>query len=182
MYTIYQVTNIVNGKKYIGFTTKTPETRWKRHMVIAKYAKSKTHFQQAIIKHGSKNFSLSVLCWGEDIQAGLKIAEPLMIEMFHPEYNKTKGGDGVPGLVITEKHRRALSVAMRGKNTGPKTPEHIRNLMGNQNSRGAKRSTEWKNNQSIRVSSLPKISCSQCGTIGSTLAMKRWHFENCKNK
>jgi hypothetical protein len=64
---------------------------------------------------GIENFSFEVLCWGDDHRAGLKIAEPLMIELFSHEYNMTKGGEGTPGRFHTEATKEKLRIAQTGK-------------------------------------------------------------------
>lgn len=33
-----------------------------------------------------------------------------------------------------------------------------------------------------KMKSLPKVTCPHCGKIGQEKVMKRWHFDNCKNK
>lgn len=105
MYYIYQLQNRLNGKRYIGYTTQLPKDRWIDHKYYALNHKRKSRFYSAIQKYGPESFKLTILCEGEDHYAGLNIAEPLMIELFIPEYNMTKGGDGLvdPSLEVRKR-------------------------------------------------------------------------------
>jgi len=136
MFTIYQTTNTLNGKSYIGFTTKTVADRWVKHKSSAKRG-AQNHFHDAIKKHGPNVWTHKILCWGEDHDAGLKIAEPLMIELFPHEYNETRGGEGVLGYKHTESYKLEKSVrSMGNKNakgtihTTKQNTEHSRIMKG----------------------------------------------------
>jgi len=115
--------------------------------------------------------------------------------------NRTDGGEGFSGLVILEETRRKLSFANTGKTaseetkqkmsrsqtgrvhseetkrkmsrsqTGGKSEEHIQNMCGH-------KSEDHK--QKMRVPK-SKITCPHCGKLGGSNAIKRWHFDNCKN-
>lgn len=58
---IYKVTNLLNGKIYIGQTTKSIEERLRQHISKANQGKENNHFHLAIRKYGSKNFSIELL-------------------------------------------------------------------------------------------------------------------------
>jgi group I intron endonuclease len=84
---IYLITNTVNGKQYIGKTTRTMEVRWYFHLDAAKRG-SQTHLHRAIRKHGADAFLVEYLADGLDDE------EIIMIERHMPAYNMTRGGDG----------------------------------------------------------------------------------------
>jgi hypothetical protein len=53
---IYKVTNLVNGKIYIGQTRHAIEQRWERHVNRARYnLKKKEAFCSAIRQYGERN-------------------------------------------------------------------------------------------------------------------------------
>ena len=88
---VYCIENKVNGKKYIGITTRTMNKRFEEHK------KANSYIGKAIRKYGVSNFSISEL----DIA---KTHEELcQLEVFYIEkfktfengYNLTIGGDGV---------------------------------------------------------------------------------------
>lgn len=60
---IYLITNLVNGKQYVGQTTKTIEWRWRQHINTAtSETKSwKTLIDRAIKKYGAHNFCVEEL-------------------------------------------------------------------------------------------------------------------------
>lgn len=107
---IYQITNKINKKIYIGLTTKTIEGRWKEHIKVAFNPASKdynTLFKKAIRKYGEKNFIIEELEQVDDLEL-LKLREQYWIKEKHSfafaedgwGYNSTLGGDGVIGYGI----------------------------------------------------------------------------------
>ena len=57
---IYLITNLVNGKKYIGQTTNRPELRWRSHTGSAR-GKGDSALCRAMRKYGIVNFSFEVI-------------------------------------------------------------------------------------------------------------------------
>ena len=94
---IYKITNILNGKMYIGKTSSTIESRWKEHREDAT-SRSKEHrpLYSAIQKYGIDNFIIEQV---EEVPND-EIAcerESFWIEYygsFKNGYNAIKGGDG----------------------------------------------------------------------------------------
>jgi group I intron endonuclease len=112
-YTVYQITNSVNGKTYIGITSRSMAIRWREHMRHARYFANKGMFYRAIRKYGGEAFRIAILsdglCW-----EAAKTEEIRLIASFSPEYNSTKGGDGTAGHRVTEEGRRRMSEANIG--------------------------------------------------------------------
>lgn len=87
---IYQITNLVNGKIYIGKTTKSLEERFKRHFY--NHTSLNTHLYKSMRKHGFTNFSIELLEVAD--QSIINDRECYWISKLNPHYNMTKGGDG----------------------------------------------------------------------------------------
>ena len=61
MAVVYKITNKINGKIYIGQTTRTFEQRWKEHCNDAMNFKDIYLFHNAIRKYGKENFECEIL-------------------------------------------------------------------------------------------------------------------------
>ena len=57
---VYKITNLINGKCYIGQTTGNVKYRWRQHKNSSKY-KNKSILGLAIAKYGKDNFTFEVL-------------------------------------------------------------------------------------------------------------------------
>ena len=56
---IYKITNLINGKVYIGQTRRTIEIRWRDHVYDSKRSEYPIH--RAIRKYGVDNFKIEML-------------------------------------------------------------------------------------------------------------------------
>ena len=114
---IYLVTNLVNGKMYVGQTIKTVEERWKVHLKEAKRGRV-GHLYQAIRKYGAGAFVAEGVT-GCDSQGQLNELEKMWIILLGTKdkrwgYNMTFGGDGCSGYTFSEESRKKISRAMQG--------------------------------------------------------------------
>ena len=110
---VYVATNILSGKKYIGVTTRSLESRKKGHFYHALRG-AKTKFHRAIRKHGEENFEFVVL----ETLASMSVAltrERELIAKMKPEYNITVGGEGVLG----NRHSKRVRAQLREKASSP---------------------------------------------------------------
>ncbi len=122
--TIYSITNTVNGKAYIGFTTKNVRHRFGRH---CRETNVKL-LHAAIQKYGPEAFRIDVLAESPDPHHALGVLEPLYIDLYatlSPNgYNLHPGGKG--GSTVTSETRMKLSRASRGRPNTPEAREKIR--------------------------------------------------------
>lgn len=109
---IYVITNMVNGKKYIGLTNSLSK-RWNKH----KHANgSSPALHGAIHKYGIENFDFAhyASAFGAD---SAKFIEKMLIAEYKTQapngYNLTAGGDGT--LEPTIELRKKLSASHKGK-------------------------------------------------------------------
>jgi group I intron endonuclease len=91
---IYKITNIINGKVYIGQTSLSIEERWATHCARARGKTSQTHIHRAIRKNGPNNFNIEVIDDTPLRKSQLNESEIFHIATLNPEYNMTKGGEG----------------------------------------------------------------------------------------
>ena len=92
---VYKITNLDNGKIYIGQTKFTIEKRFKEH------AKTKSHIGDAIRKYGEEQFDLEVLatCETREEAYELEIAFVEFFDCMAPNgYNLTEGGLNHPNF------------------------------------------------------------------------------------
>lgn len=117
---VYLVTNSVNGKRYVGLTSKTIDKRWALHISHAKSVKARQPLHTAIKKYGVEKFIVSVLeeCNTEN---ELRNREKFWINELDTfisngkGYNATLGGDGLLGYKHTETAKKQMSESRKGE-------------------------------------------------------------------
>lgn len=112
---VYRLTNLTNGKSYIGQSVDSLHSRVRAH------CKSPYAIGKAIRKHGRENFKSEVLLIVNDKEEA-NYYEVGLIEKFNtfaPDgYNLTKGGEGTPGLNVGRKLSAEHIEAIRKANLG----------------------------------------------------------------
>jgi len=116
MFHIYYITNTKNSNKYIGFTSRSIEHRWKEHIRNSK--KSDYHLYRAMRKYGIKNFIIEIKSTHTSKSEAL-LKEKELIESLKPEYNMASGGT-VP--MLERKHTKESKTAMSINTSGNKNP------------------------------------------------------------
>lgn len=118
VWSIYLVTNSVNGKRYVGQTVKAPETRFWEHRHAAEKGEGYL-LHTAIRKYGVEAFRFQVIetC---DSRARANDLERRWIRLCDSRsrnrgYNITSGGDGLPDLPRTPEHCARISEALKGR-------------------------------------------------------------------
>lgn len=169
---IYKITNLVNGKSYIGKTTQSLERRWNGHKKSARSG-SMVKLACAIRKHGADNFVVEVI-ERMTTDVGLDVAEQLWIKHLKTKdcgYNMTDGGEGRRGGVPWNK----------GRTLSAETREKIRaRLYGRPSGRkGSKASAELKAklsaaHQGVKLSEAHRLAIAN-GQLGKARPRKATH-------
>lgn len=123
MYRIYKIVNKINGKIYIGLTSKSVYDRWCRHLMDCKFKKrKKVRLYNAIMKYGEKNFIIEeiYLCKNKNIAYE---KEKYYIKLYNSYdenigYNMTIGGDGINGYIFSEEDKKRISDKVKGELNG----------------------------------------------------------------
>jgi hypothetical protein len=135
---VYKITNLMNGKVYIGQTTETPKARFHRHANKALHNKRGcTYLYAAIRKYGPEEF------WVEKIadaptKEELDVLEIRLIAE-HQATNRAVGynicpGGSVPTMSSEARERLRETMKTAAHNIGnltrgkPRTPESIENM------------------------------------------------------
>jgi group I intron endonuclease len=113
---IYLITNLVDGKKYVGQTVQNGKRRFNTHKRAAFKYQSRLPIHRAIRKYGIDNFKYEILEECDSIHS-LNEAESKWIselKTFGSEgYNCTTGGEG---FIVSDKTRQKISKARLGMN------------------------------------------------------------------
>lgn len=97
---LYKITNLVNGKMYIG-VTKNPEKRRKQHLYSYPTKGKNYPIRHAVKKYGRDNFSFEVLCIGsEEYIYELEKKAIIAYGTVRNGYNVAAGGKGGAGSEI----------------------------------------------------------------------------------
>jgi len=127
----YLLTNLVNGKMYVGKTTRSIKRRWQNHCASAKRYQYTSVLHNAIRKYGAENFTIDPLnpCdFDITTEAELNSWECLMIRLIRKNrqlYNTTEGGEGARGNKHSEESKQKMSASHKRR---AKTPGHRANI------------------------------------------------------
>src|SRR5271157_1877326 len=111
---VYMATNTVNGKRYIGYTSKTLEMRKASHFHAARNSKLRKRmvFSRALNKYGEDKFVFIVLKDNLTASEGLAL-EAQLISKLKPEYNTATNPQKAFGAKWTEARREKMSIRLR---------------------------------------------------------------------
>lgn len=123
---IYIITSTKSQNIYIGKSTNLRE-RWSCHKTELRgnYHHNR-HLQNAWNKYGEKAFKFQVLEYCPADQ--LNEREIHFIAIYKAKgvlYNLTDGGEGIPGMVVTEETRQKISIGHKGKFVSEETRKRI---------------------------------------------------------
>lgn len=159
MYTVYQHKNKINGKIYIGITSRKPEERWGCNGINYK---SSPHFYAAIQKYGWDNFEHNILytnCTKEEAC----LMEQILIKQYNSTnrefgYNSTSGGES---FVMNDETKQKISQGLMGNKNGlghPCSEEKARKISEAQKGRSF---TEEHKQKLSEAAKQRHVSCSE---------------------
>lgn len=117
-FSVYVITNLINGKQYIGITCISVKRRWYAHKCMSRDASKCGLLQKAMRKYGEDNFSIEEIACARNWE-DLCVLESIIINdrgTFKPGgYNLTTGGEGNPGWKPTQQYIERQRKAQTGK-------------------------------------------------------------------
>ena len=153
-HTVYKVKNNLNDRFYIGVhSTKDPHDS---------YLGSGLAIKEAVSKYGKENFTKEILFIFDSPESAYKKESELVDASFISSplnYNIREGG-------VYYKHNHETRKKMSDAKCGRKYSQHHKN-----------RISETHNNDNVRRI----VTCPVCSKSGQEVAMRRWHFSNCKH-
>ena len=152
---IYLIYNKINGKKYVGQTTRALIERWNEHCIPSRI---EFPIDRAIKKHGKENFEISILAEVDSITE-LNALETFYIEQQHslsPDgYNLHTGG---LNHQVSNETRMRMSQSHRGK---PLSEEHKARIFaatnGNRTWLCKQQSDETKKKRSEKMKEIRRV-------------------------
>lgn len=189
---IYSHLNTITNLRYIGYTTKTVEERFRLHCKKAKNS-SKLKFHNALRKYGDEVWVSEILeeVFDENMLCEREIYWISHYDSYNNGYNLTHGGDGrgfVRGRKQTKESNELRSKTMKtlymNKShplKGTVIPEDRKQKI-KKTLTGVKHSSERKKNQSIGGKNRKRNTCEYCNKEMDLSNLNRWHNEKCKFK
>ena len=127
---VYLIKNTVNGKQYIGQTSKTLSQRWGKHKNQARHGRN-CALATAIEKYGAEKFTIELLHVCENKEE-MDFVEMFYIALFNTKaptgYNLTDGGEKVfdcTGRKLSFVHAAALLKSNVGRKHPPRSAEWV---------------------------------------------------------
>lgn len=174
---IYKVTNTLNGKSYVGLTTKGAKVRFAEHVDGAKKGTGSWKFASALRKHDLASWSVEVVDFAFSKEEAIQKEREWIasLDTFRTGYNSTLGGEGAEGYRWRndqklhasensyertpdhrEKQREVLisnreKINLTRKTDAYREAQRLRNLGENNPRFGKKHSTEWKEKASLAM-------------------------------
>ena len=124
----YVIENIVNGKVYVGITSRLPRRRLNDHRSRARLGDS-SRLYHSMRRHGLTQFVIRPVA-GAKTWEDLLALEQILIAQYNSRddavgYNMTDGGDGTLGWVPSSLTRERIAAASRRQMSQPGAREHL---------------------------------------------------------
>ena len=153
---IYKITNIVNGRIYVGSAANGFKKRWQKHLSDLKHKRHKnTRLQNVYNKYGVYCFTFEILafCPSEYV---LKL-EQYFIDTLKPYYNICKKAGNSLGVKRTEETKKKISEAKKlHKHSAEFKSMTSERLKGNTYTKGKKQKPEVVENRRQKLIGVPK--------------------------
>lgn len=142
---VYLITNNLNGKQYVGQTTKSIDTRFRRHCWASEYIKNMP-ICLAIKKYGKENFSIEALakCDNQEALDALESYYAKKLNTFSPNGYNLKAGKGRGAM--SEETKEKIRQANLGKKASIETRKKL-----SESHKGIRLSDEAKAKMSQRL-------------------------------
>jgi group I intron endonuclease len=102
---IYKITNTINGKAYIGLTTKSVRSRWKAHISNAFAKNIQYYLYKAMRKYGLDSFKVETLYEAVDLRELIAVEKGLIAQygtLYNSNgYNQSSGGESRSGVKLS---------------------------------------------------------------------------------
>jgi group I intron endonuclease len=125
---IYLVTNLINGKMYVGQTVKEVKERWRIHLKCARTG-YRNRLYGAIRKYGPEAFVAEGLteCDNQEQLNALEEMWIILLDTKNPEvgYNMTSGGDGCSGYSFSKASRTKMRLSALGRKASQATRDAL---------------------------------------------------------
>ena len=171
---IYKITNIKNGKAYIGLTTKSVCSRWKAHISNAFAKNVQYYLYKAMRKNGLDSFQVETVYEAVDEQE-LKAVEKGLIAQYGTMtcaggYNQSSGGESRTGIKLSAKNVEKMRVR-----TKQQIAENGHPMMGKKHSAEtlAKMSVSAKAKPPVSAETRRKLSAAHTGRVMPREAVER---------
>ena len=107
IYSIYKISNLINDKVYIGYTSNTVKSRWSMHKYQARSGRSKAKIHEAMRTLGCDKFFVEVIYQSRDKEWTLSIEDNFIADYnaIVNGYNKNPGGQNTKNKQLTEYER-----------------------------------------------------------------------------
>lgn len=136
MLTVYLISNMVNGKLYVGKTKRTLKLRWRWHVYDSKKLNHIQPLAHAIRKYGASSFVIGTIGTANTAEEWSAL-ECHFIALFRSQdrkrgYNVTAGGEGCAGWIPSKRFRQRLSETRKGSlhpMFGKKHSQETRDMM-----------------------------------------------------
>lgn len=129
---IYIITNLINGRRYVGKTEdRFIERFWNHTWKLDNKKHDNKHLERAWHKYGKENFEFRVekVCSHEDDVSQIEIDTIEKYDTYNNGYNKTIGGDGTKGNYMSEEAKLIVGKKNRIHNLGKKHSEETKKKM-----------------------------------------------------